>query len=172
MGPGLNIFVRSVVKMLEQWRQVYGYEDYFVSSLGRVGTVRRTVPKLVKPVVHSRGYHTVTLYNGQGRKRLYVHRLVLQHFVGECLGKVVNHKNGKKTDNRLENLEWLTDMENREHALNNGLITAYNGLIGKKRADEIRDKYRGGGVTQDDLSKEYGVSQVTVWRIIQGKRWA
>lgn len=68
------------------------------------------------------GYYYVTL-NNKGAKSFYVHRLVLKTFVPNTENKkTVNHINGVKTDNRLENLEWATYAENSLHAKLTGLI--------------------------------------------------
>lgn len=106
--------------MAEEWRDVVGYEGiYQVSSLGRVmRTSCRGVAKqrILCTIYHSR-YMVVTLYkNGKG-KQMLVHRLVAQAFIPnpDKLSQV-NHKNGNRKDNRVENLEWVTAEENIMHS--------------------------------------------------------
>ena len=91
------------------------YTRYEVSNLGRV---RNAPTGLVLRLRKCRsGYFDVLLnYKGQ-EKRFYVHSLVATAFVeGWREGLEVNHKNGVKTDNRAENLEWVTSSENKQHA--------------------------------------------------------
>lgn len=109
--------------MQEEWRPVKGYERrYEVSSLGRVkslvrivacGSGFRRVPELIMLLeVHYKGYRRVML----GREHCFVHRIVADAFLDEAhTTDVVNHKNGDKTDNRVENLEWATFKENTQH---------------------------------------------------------
>lgn len=100
----------------EKWKPVVGYDDYEVSDQGRVRSLNykctRKV-KALKPAISSKGYLFVGLYKNGKKKNFYVHRLVVEAFRGLIpKGKVVNHLNEIKTDNRLENLEVVTAKEN------------------------------------------------------------
>lgn len=99
--------------MEEIWKSVVGYEGkYSVSNLGNIFSLK--AKRLMKKNVNNRGYERVTI----GRKQMSVHRLVCIAFLGEIKDKkIVNHINGIKTDNRLENLEWVTCRENTIHYL-------------------------------------------------------
>ena len=112
----------------EQWKQTTD-RWYEVSNLGNVRSISRKVQcgpmtasgtrmvggSLLKPFISkSTGYLQVNLSN---RKRVNVHRLVAEAFCdGHFDGAYVNHKNGIRTDNRAENLEWCTQSENNAHA--------------------------------------------------------
>ena len=106
-----------------EWRAVSGFKHYEVSSGGDVRSLDRMVPchggqrlakgKGMKPQkIVSTGYMQIDL---EGKKKS-VHRLVAEAFLGAApAGMQVNHKNGDRTDNRIENLEWCTASENVQH---------------------------------------------------------
>lgn len=117
----------------EIWKPVVEYEGiYEVSNLGRVKSCERTIvrsngskmsipEKIMKPTINHSGYETVLLSN-RGSQRRRVHRLVGQAFIENPYSKEqINHKNGIKTDNSVQNLEWVTNQENKRHASKNGL---------------------------------------------------
>lgn len=100
----------------EIWKQIDGFPNYFVSSEGRV---KNADGRIIKPYVNHKGYFKLELYrNGIGYKKR-VHRLVAQAFIPNVKNlPEVNHRNLDKQDNRVDNLEWVTDEENRQHYLN------------------------------------------------------
>lgn len=121
--------------MEETWRPIKGHRDrYEVSSLGNVRSLDVTIVqpakcgstathtyrgKLLKPNRHGNGYLFVNLAG----KQVSVHRLVATAFIPNPMGKEqVNHKDGNKANNTVDNLEWCTASENTRHAVQNGLI--------------------------------------------------
>lgn len=134
---------RDQQKRQEVWADVRGYEGrYQVSNMGRVrslprrvkggffGTIPRRGALLATPPRPGTGYPVVSL----SRKQFHVHALVAREFCqGEATGLVVNHKNGVKTDNRAENLEWVTQSENVAHAFRElGRVSHLKGKLGDK----------------------------------------
>lgn len=103
-----------MISLAEEWRDIPGWEGmYQVSNLGRVRAIR---VKVLNPYKTRTGYLVATLWNGAEPTRHGVHRFVAQAFIPNPAGKEqVNHINGDKSDNRVENLEWVTSQENNLH---------------------------------------------------------
>lgn len=107
----------------EIWVKAYNWENiYEVSNLGRVR--RFTDGFIYKPRNMSSGYCYVGLRKTKGSKtkNVSIHRLVLSSFVGFQDNKDVNHIDGNKKNNNLENLEWATRSQNIKHAINIGIV--------------------------------------------------
>lgn len=125
---------------MEVWKDIPGYEGkYQVSDLGRVKSLRmwssvqnRYVQRerILKPYLGTAGYLQINLKTEGTRKLAMMHRLVAAAFIPNPEGKEdVNHKNGDKTDNRAENLEWNTRQENIIHSYEHGLQNHYTRKI-------------------------------------------
>lgn len=120
---------------MEEWRDIKGYEGlYQVSNIGNVRSVTHTTVHRDGKVVRYEG-KTLTPHNGDNGYKCVnlsknglvnlanVHRLVAETFLPKDDGKnVVNHKDGNKHNNTVENLEWVTCSENSKHAVRTGLL--------------------------------------------------
>lgn len=107
---------------------------YFASNLGRI--LSEKSGKAMKPQQHTAGYMKVCLYKDGKRYSRYVHRLVLSAFCS-MPNKVVNHINRNATDNRLENLEWISQSDNVKHSAHRKLSSLdVNNIIKLKDAKE------------------------------------
>jgi len=177
--------------MIENWKQCKGFEGYYeVSDLGRVRTVAResvksnnrkcVVKERILAQANVRGYKKVTLKCDGIRKDMRVHRLVAMAFLDKPK-EMVNHIDGDKTNNRLDNLEWATRSENELHAYNNGLKKSTE--LHKSRTSESNKArrtiptetiiyIRSSKLSQYKLSDELGISRSMIGLIKQRKRYA
>jgi hypothetical protein len=151
---------------MEIWKNIKGFEGaYQVSNHGRVKSLYRVITrgdgvkktiseKIMNPSRDRAGYPTVCLSIGSLRKPYKVHRLVLEAFIENPENKAcVNHKNGVKHDNRLENLEWATHQENSQHAFDTGLRTAPKGKKHWAYGKDFLRANKNQGITKDDIRK-------------------
>lgn len=131
---------------MEIWKPIYGFPHYEVSNKGRVRSLdrysyhpqgRRLIKgKILEGGIDSYGYHIVLLYFSSGGNRwtAKVHRLVAEAFIPNPENKPeVNHKDGNKLNNHVDNLEWVTSSENIQHAFEKGLRVGPN----KKRVARL-----------------------------------
>jgi hypothetical protein len=119
----------------EKWLPIKGFGgNYEVSNLGRIRSYCWNREVIRKVHIGTTGYFEITLHDKMKQKRCKVHRLVALAFIPKVKGKtMVNHKNGLKTDNRVENLEWCTMSENSMHAYATCLSKpAWTGKFGQK----------------------------------------
>lgn len=110
----------------EIWKPVVGYEEtHEVSNLGMVRRKMlhgKPVCRILSQSISKTGYHRVTLSDKEKVKILPVHRIVAGAFIQNPKNlPQVNHKNGDKSDNTAQNLEWVTSKENVEHSIRTGL---------------------------------------------------
>lgn len=110
----------------EIWKDIEGYEGlYQVSNFGRVKSLNKYHHKreqILKPNLKSDGYYETSLSKNSKPKWVRTHRLVAQAFIPNPENKPqINHKDGNKLNNCIENLEWVTNKENIDHAIAMGL---------------------------------------------------
>lgn len=154
----------------ERWLPVVGFERlYAVSSLGRVRSV--SSGRVRKLSMRRSGYLEVTLCCGGRMTFPRVHRLVLESFCRPAKpGEVCNHKNFVRDDNRIENLEWVTQQENCAHAAASGRVADVRGerhgsaKLTEKAVLEIR-KRAASGERKTVLAAEYGVCVSTIYGV-------
>lgn len=110
----------------EIWKSVVGYEGlYKISNLGNGISIKRhgTNGGFLKKYTHKKGYIVYVLTKNSHKKSFFAHRLVATAFIKNSLQKKeINHIDGNKKNNNVRNLEWVSRLENMQHAKNNGLI--------------------------------------------------
>lgn len=128
-----------------KWVDIEGFNDYYsVSNRGKVVSLERLVKcsngymkkidrKILKDSIDAHGYYVVNLYKGGMVKKQFVHKLVADAFIPNPLNKpCVNHIDGDKTNNSVDNLEHCTYTENNQHAYDIKLkVGAFTGKFGK-----------------------------------------
>jgi len=160
-----------------RYKQITGFPRYYINKRGRVWSApKRANPKgkYLKPGI-SYGHFCVNMCHEGRVFKHYIHRLVLETFVGPCPeGMECRHLNGDSKDNNLSNLRWGTHKENGlDTACHGSLKGEENGPV-KLKENEVRTivyLYRTGEFSQQELAEIYNVHQVTVSLIVNRKRW-
>lgn len=127
------------------WKRIDDFPNYEVSDTGKVRNSKTN--RILKQRLNTYGYDRVCLYNSDGVSDRLVHRLVAEYFCDGAASELdVNHKDGCKTNNNAENLEWCTRSHNVKHAYDNRLKTPSGPHSIRKvrivETDEIYDSQR------------------------------
>lgn len=165
----------------EIWVPIIGYEGvYEISNLGRVKSVQRTIEhhgaksgfynkseKILSPHrnLARGGYFEVNLWKGNKSKNFKIHRLVANAFIPNQENKSeVNHKDGDKSNNCVNNLEWATSQENINHAWNNNLINSNH--------RKVPIKWNETGICYESVvaaSKATNCDRRSIFRVLSGE---
>jgi hypothetical protein len=175
--------------MEEHWKSIPDFECYEASNLGRIRSIDRVSKlknqggnclrsikgRVISPSLHSKtGYQTVSLCIDAKITTHTIHKLIASAWLpcDDANRIQINHKNGIKTDNRIDNLEWVNRSENQKHAIATGLRTAKGeknsqSKLTKEQVLDIRaSKLRNG-----EVAKHYNISPATVCDIQKGRSW-
>ena len=166
---------------MEEWRAVVGFEGYYeISSQGRLRNAKTRngshKGRILRACPTKKGYPHTNLCVDGGMTTRTIHRLVCEAFLGlRPDGLQVNHKNGDKADNRVENLEYVTAKENAQHART---------VLGRGRGEDMGTpklteadvrKIRAmaaEGATHRSIAAMFGVCKTTVGYAIIGRSWS
>jgi predicted XRE-type DNA-binding protein len=161
---------------MEKYHTIPHFQKYEITKSGKVRYKGKE--KLKSTFVGSTGYYMVHLNDKNGNSKLRrVHRLLAKTFIPNPENKkYVNHKDGNKLNNNLDNLEWVTMHENNTHAFENGLINNTGSNNGKAKLTEakvreIKTLLNESDLSQYDIAEKYNVSRSCILMINLGKRW-
>lgn len=181
--------------MLEEWRDVVGYEEsHQVSNLGRIKLKNRVIirdgegsykgrkctikERVLKPRLENNGYYRLNLRKVGSRKAHSVHKLVCTAFNGPSPSKnhQVDHINRIRTDNRPENLRWLTPKENIHHSIEQGGINVVGvnnpaAKLTEVQVLEICVLLDTTSMNQTTIAKRYKTVQSVISAINVGSNW-
>ena len=148
-------------------RKCLTLDDYDILPTGDIVNIH--TGRILKPQLNGKGYLRV----GIGKKLLFVHRLVAQKYVPNPNNyPQVNHKDGNKLNNKADNLEWVTNQQNRDHAIQNGLHTTGElcswSKLTKQQVEFIRTHIE---LSSTELSKVFNVSARTIRDIREYHSW-
>ena len=167
------------------WKDIEGYEGYYqVSNLGNIRSCDRVVlnhwgngqhrkGKLMSPSRSPNGYSIITLQKEGRVKYQTVHRTVATVFIHNPENKPeINHIDGNKDNNTIENLEWVTTAENKKHALETGLFSSKgeNNPNVKLTESDVRC-IRLSNVAMKELAEIYNVSRGAISKIKTRRSW-
>jgi DNA-directed RNA polymerase specialized sigma54-like protein len=153
--------------MEEKWLDIKGSDDGFkVSNKGRV----KKNDKIKTLTKASNGYIVTGIkYNGIYKIK-YVHRLVAETFLKNKERKpMINHKDCNKHNNNINNLEWVTQQENEDHATINGLVP---NKLTKELVIYAKKQYKKGKTFKEIAESIGDIHRTTISRAIKGKTWA
>lgn len=169
---------------MEEWKDINGFENYQISNTGIVKN--KSTDRILSQWVSSNDYLMISLNRNNKRYNFLIHRLVAEHFLNEPSIElqeaakytkhkkvIVNHKDGIKTNNHINNLEWATYSTNKKHAHDNGLEKSRKGSSNafSKLTEEQVVEIRKSIGTYKELSIKYNVSRSTISDIINRKSW-
>ena len=172
--------MRKPIKEFEEFYEVD--EKGNIYSLPRLRKTPTTEylskEKKLKPFLDKKGYLCVDLIGKNKRKTKKVHRIVAEAFIPIIENKPqINHKNGIKTDNRVENLEWCNNSENQIHAFANNLqkgnFEHHNSKLKLEDVLYIKNNYQKNkkGYGMRCMAKRFNVSVTSIQQILQGKSY-
>lgn len=155
--------------MPEKWKDILEASNYEVSNLGNVRN-KKTL-KVLKGRLSKSGYYQVSIKidkTGNFTNR-YIHRLVAEHWIKNPENKrEVNHIDGNKTNNTVDNLEWVTSSENQQHRHLIGIIQTSQKRVGKFTIDgELVKKFN--SIKEAAELDNNGV-RVSIDSVLQGRR--
>ncbi len=157
--------------------------DYYISNLGRLYSSHKStgIKKLMKSTLTKRGYPKVSLKLDGGYESVYIHKAVAECFV-DRLGEnnsFIIHIDYNRSNNKAENLKWVTELEQKEYIRKRGEIFEYKKSSGggyfKLTAPQvaiIKKALLNGKTRKKMLAKRFGVTSTQIKRIERGENWA
>lgn len=158
-----------------------GFPNYAINRDGEIFSRYKYKTNIVsdewRPVQHvldkGVGYYLVTLVHNGKRKNQFIHRLLAQHFIANPENKAhVNHIDGNKQNNRLDNLEWATPKENAQHAVDTGLCDTRSAAQSVSVVQLCRETSRviSEYPSLHEAGRITGVAWQNIWKVCDGRR--
>jgi len=164
--------------MKEIWKDIEGFEDlYQISNNGRVKSLKRKIlykdgrsfikeESILNPSIGNKGYYYLNLRKNGISYNKRIHRLVLMHFKPQLKNKTqTNHIDGNKSNNNINNLEWVTNSENQIHAVKLGIRGT------KLDIDKARFIRRNKKYTTRKLANMFNVDISLIRLVLNNKIW-
>lgn len=150
---------------MEKYIIINEFNNYAISNLGNIKNIKKG--NILTPYLNANGYLTYTFCQDGIKKTFRIHRLVALYFIDNPNNlPYVNHKDGDKTNNKVENLEWCTAKENDNHARNTGLKNQEKPVIAEKV--ETKETLVFKSVTE--AGAILGINTGTISKVLNGKR--
>lgn len=173
---------------MEIWKDIKGFEGSFqISNKGRIRSLDRWIDgrsryfihgRVLKTAINMNGYEICNIKIRNKGHNVYIHREVAKAFGKKENGKnYVNHIDGNKLNNTIENLEWCTASENNQHAYDIGLklgpigTKQWNSKLTEKEVIEIYRIAKSGKYSDPQVASMFGVKRLQVLKIRRGLRW-
>ena len=146
--------------------KVLSIDDYIITKDGKV--INKKKGNVLKPQLNGKGYLRVSI----GKQLKFVHRLVAEKYIPNLNNlPQVNHKDGNKLNNCIDNLEWVTPKENIGHAIKNGFRKANNTtVLNAKEVKEIKKLFE--TKSMKEIAEMYNVSLSCIKHIHAGHTWS
>lgn len=154
---------------MDNWAEIPGFTGYKVNRFGLVKSFKRyPCGKMLSPQMDKDGYNRITMQQNGKSKALMVHRIVAITFIKNTENySQINHKDGNKQNNHVDNLEWCTNTFNQRHAWNNDLKTV---RLTTNQVSEIK-RFIINGLTNKVLSERYQIDPSLISNIRHNKVW-
>lgn len=167
---------------MEKWKNIKSFPGYKVSNYGEIRSHRRKNPIILSKRINKKGYYYVNLMDSTSKTTMYrsvlVHSLVASTFLRKSNNNLcVNHLDGDKLNNKVSNLEWVTNKRNSEHAFKLGLVSGRKGnlcnlsKLNAKQVLKIRLLKGKSNLSYNDVALIFNVTKSTIIQIVQRKIW-
>lgn len=161
----------------EIWIPIQGFSMYEASTNGRIRSMIKFEPAIIKAEIDKDGYHQHRLKDDDGvMRKISAHRIVAMAFNGEPFkdGLVVCHNDGIRSNNVPDNVRWATQKENIHDKIAHGTWQQGNKHPNSKITEDIAREIKGhllNGMRPRAVSEMTGISHNIVWDISRGKTW-
>ena len=155
--------------MIEVFKEIKGFESYKISNQGKV--INKEGLELKHRSLAGRGYLQVNLWDGKKHHKKYIHRLIAEAFIPNPNNyRTVNHINGNRVDNRIENLEWCNDEKQQREAFRLGLKKKVGIYLSDELIHKIYDLFFQDEVKPKEISTKLNLSFGAVRKLCYGER--